>query len=251
MDNETRPSELSVKAKKIIVIVSIAIMLAVWAVIFYFVGRPLIRFINSPQQFRAWVDERGLLAAVAFVGMVILQVVVAIIPGEPFEIAAGYAFGFWKGTLLVLIGIVIGSAAVVTLTRCFGPKMLECFFAQEKIEQLSFLKNEKRRNWLMFTIFMIPGTPKDLLTYFIGLMPMDIKSWLLIAGIARIPSVVTSTIGGSALGSAEYGTAAAVFLITAIISVAGMAGYNRYIARRTAGTQAEQAEAEQLSDREQ
>lgn len=61
------------------------------------VGGPLLRFIGDPAQFRAWVDAHGFWGRAAFVGMVFTQVVLAVLPGEPLEIAAGYgtpsAFG--------------------------------------------------------------------------------------------------------------------------------------------------------------
>lgn len=78
---------------------------------------------------------------------------------------------------------------------------------------------------------MIPGTPKDILTYFIGLTPMKLSVWLLITATARIPSVITSTIGGDALGMENYKFAIIVFIITAVISIAGILIY-RYIQKR-------------------
>ena len=69
----------------------------VMGLITWFVGKPLIRFIENPDGFRAWVDGHGIWGRVLYVGMVIFQVLVALIPGEPLEIAGGYAFGAWEG----------------------------------------------------------------------------------------------------------------------------------------------------------
>ena len=81
------------KTQKILCIAAVIIAVAVSALVFVFVGIPVIRFISEPEKFRAWVESRGFGGKIAFVGVVILQVIVALIPGEPFEIAAGYAFG--------------------------------------------------------------------------------------------------------------------------------------------------------------
>ena len=85
------------KQKKLIGWASIAIFLLLSAVVGWFVGRPLVRFASQPEQFRQWVDGHGLMGCAAYVGMVFLQVVVAVIPGEPLEISGGYAFGAVRG----------------------------------------------------------------------------------------------------------------------------------------------------------
>ena len=164
--------------------------------------------------------------------MMVVQVVVAIIPGEPLEIGAGYAFGFWKGTLLCLIAIAIGSALVFLLVRKFGTMLVEVFFSREKIQSLRFLHQSRKRDILIFLILFIPGTPKDLLSYFAGLTDIPLGRWLLIATVARIPSVVTSTVGGNAIGEENYLFAILVFAGTLAISGLGLLIYNRLSRRK-------------------
>ena len=158
--------------------------------------------------------------------MVTFQVVVAIIPGEPLEIGAGYAFGAIEGTILTIIGITLGSIIIFSLVRTIGIRLVEVFFPIEKIRNLKFLQDTKKFKVITFLIFFLPGTPKDLLSYFMGLTDISFKSWLLIASFARIPSVITSTIGGGALGEQKYKTAIIVFIIAVILSVIGYLIYS-------------------------
>ena len=88
------------KQKRWIAGTGIFLFLLLSVLICIFAGKPLIQFVQEPERFRAWVDEQGILAPIAFLGMLVLQIVVAVIPGEPLEIAAGYAFGAVEGTLL-------------------------------------------------------------------------------------------------------------------------------------------------------
>lgn len=189
------------------------------------IGRPMLRLVRSPELFREWVDAHGLGGRLAFLGMVVLQVVIAIIPGEPLEIGAGYAFGFWEGTLLCLLGITLGSVLVFWLVRRFGVHLVEVFFSRENIRSLRFLRDDRRRDLLIFLVMLIPGTPKDLLSYFVGLTDIKLSRWAVIAAIARIPSVVTSTAGGDAVGERRYLFAAAVFAGTLVISGLGLVVY--------------------------
>ena len=91
-------------------------------------GRPLLAYLREPEKFRDWVDGAGPMGRIYFLGIQVLQVVVAIIPGEPVEIGAGYAFGAVEGTGLCILGTVIGSMAVYFFVRRFGIKAVEIFF---------------------------------------------------------------------------------------------------------------------------
>lgn len=212
-----------------IALVGIAAMTAMGLAIF----RPLINSLNDPAAFQAWVDKKGAFGQLAFVGIMALQVIIAWLPGEPLELGAGYAFGFWQGSAMCMVGIVLGSVTVFLLVRTFGRRVITLFFPEEKIDSIAFLKDTKRLTVLGFIIFMIPGTPKDILTYCVGLTKMKLSAWLLIAGVARIPPVITSTISGSALGAQQYGVAIAVFAATALLSGLGLLLYRR-ISRQSA-----------------
>ena len=226
-----RERSLTDRQKKWIAGTGVFLFLVLSALVCWFAGRPLIRFVREPERFQAWVDAQGVRAPLLFVGMVVLQIVVAIIPGEPLEITAGYAFGALEGTLLCLIGALVGRVAVFLLVRRFGVRAVEVFFPLEKVQSLRFLQNEKKLTFWVFFLFFLPGTPKDVLCYIVGLTKLPLRSWIIISTIAPIPSIITSTIGGSALGMGRYTFAAAVFGATLAISAAGLLVYRR-VSRR-------------------
>lgn len=219
--------ELTSKQQKTLAVAAIVIFCLVTVALFVFAGIPMVRFASEPERFREWVDARGALGRLAYMGMVILQIIVAIIPGEPLEIVGGYAFGAVEGTLLCMAAATLGSLMVFWLVRKFGTQLVEVFFPKEKLQKLRFLKTSPKRDFIFLVIFMLPGTPKDLLCYFAGLTDMKFSLWLLLCSLGRFPSIVTSTIGGSALGSQRYWFAAAVFAGTLLISAAGLWLYSR------------------------
>lgn len=222
---------LTEKQKKMLSAAAIIIFILLFAALAWFVGRPMIRFARQPEQFRSWVDGHGAWGWAAYAAMVFLQVVVAIIPGEPLEIAGGYAFGAWWGTALCLIGAVLGSAAVFALVRHWGRPLAEVVFPKEKLDKLQFLHSSPKRTALLWLIFTAPGTPKDLLCYFAGLTDMKWRTWLLIATVGRLPSIVTSTVGGGALGDRNYTTAAIAFGVALAAAGVGYLVY-RAVCRR-------------------
>lgn len=190
------------------------------------VGKPLMGWISNPEGFRSWVEAKGWSSRLVFMGMVIFQVILAFIPGEPFEIAAGYAFGAVEGTILSIAGAAVGSIITFSLVRRFGMGLVRVFFSEEKINSVKFLKTSNARNILFLVIYMIPGTPKDLLGYFAGLTDIPFPVFCLVCTLGRIPSVVTSTVGGDALGTKSYRAAILVFAFTFAISALGLMIYN-------------------------
>ena len=231
---------LTEKQKKMLSAAAIIIFILLFAALAWFVGRPMIRFARQPEQFRSWVDGHGAWGWAAYAAMVFLQVVVAIIPGEPLEIAGGYAFGAWWGTALCLIGAVLGSAAVFALVRRWGRPLAEVVFPKEKLDKLQFLHSSPKRTALLWLIFTAPGTPKDLLCYFAGLTDMKWRTWLLIATVGRLPSIVTSTVGGGALGDRNYTAAAIAFGVALAAAGVGYLVY-RAVCRRNGQKDEEEA----------
>lgn len=188
----------------------------------------------SQDGFREYIQSFGPLGWLVLLGLQFLQVFIALIPGELLETAAGYAFGPWMGTLLCYLGVAIASALVFLLTRRFGSKLVEVFISREKINELRFINTEQKRNSLIFLLFFIPGTPKDLLTYFVGLTDIKLSTFLLISLIARLPSVLSSTFGGHLLGEGEYWGALILYGSTALVSGIGLLIYNAILRRKQA-----------------
>lgn len=199
------------------------------AVLYLTVGRKLVALLKRQDVLQTWIHALGAAAPIALIGLMSLQVVVAILPGEPIEIGAGYAFGMWKGLLFCLIGAAIGSVVIFWVTRKYGTKVVERFVPLEKIRQLTFLQNNRRLNVLVFLLFWMPGVPKDVLTYVIGLTEMKLTTFLVLSTVARIPSALMSTSGGAALGSGQTTLAAWIFGLSVALGVIGAIYYGKLI----------------------
>lgn len=236
------------RGQKIAAAASVAVFLVLLTLLTIFVGGPILKTLGEPESFRAWVDARGAWGRVLFVGIMVLQVIIAFIPAEPLELAAGYAFGAVWGTVLVWLGLVLGSTIVFLFVRKIGVKAVEVFFPREKIDSFKYLKDEKKLNAAAFILFLIPGTPKDLLTYVAGLTKIRLLPWILLTSIARIPSILTSTISGNALGLEKYGLAIVVFSATALASGIGIFLYQRAHQKRALREAAEQLSRQPLAE---
>ena len=217
-----------VRTRRVVSILSLIGVAVVFCLIGYFVGRPLVReFIDSPETFRDYVKSHWLLGPLVMIGVMMLQVIVAVIPGEPFELGAGFVFGWFPGTLLCLAGTALASALVFLAVRKWGVRLVELFFPREKITRYSFMHNEKKLDLLVFMLFLIPGTPKDLLTYLVGLTPMPLVHFLLVTTLARVPSVVSSAVTGSLAQKGSYTAAIITYAVTGVLTVICIVLYRR------------------------
>ncbi len=230
------------KKSKASIILSImsAVLLALSALGIWFMRR----YLMDPALVREAIGEHYVLGAVAMALISAVQVIVALIPGEFVEIAAGYCFGSWVGSLLCLAGIVLGSCTTILLVRYFGSRFVYVFYPKEKIDELPIISDPTKRNILTFILFVIPGTPKDLFTYAIGLTDMSVLRYIALTTAARFPSVILSTLSGDAVGTKDYTAAILFVIVTATVSGAGLLVYNAILKakrRRNGGEDESQA----------
>jgi uncharacterized membrane protein YdjX (TVP38/TMEM64 family) len=190
--------------------------------------QPLTNFVSTPESLRLWVQETGIWGVLVFAFLNIVQVVFAVIPGGPFEVAAGYIFGILPGTLLCDVAMTAGSVLVYLLVRRFGVKFVQLFISQEQMESVKFLKNTPKMRTVLFLLFLIPGTPKDVITYLVGLTDLPLSNWVFICFVGRFPAILFSALGGSALGDAQYGIVAAIVIVFAVCYVVGMRLYQKW-----------------------
>lgn len=179
----------------------------------------------DPSGFARLVDENLPLAATLYALVNTLQVFSAFIPGEPLELVAGYLFGTWGGLAVVSAGLALGEAIVFVAVKRFGPRLVHLFVSQEKLDELSFFQNARKLNVITFLLMFIPGTPKDIVTYIIGLTPMTLATWMGISIPARMFSIVISTVVGAQAAQDNWGLAVLIFAVTCVVSAFGMAYY--------------------------
>ena len=211
------------KKRKIIAVFSLLLFAAIFIVLTIVVSGRFDELASDPHIFREWISSFGIWGK---------AVVLAVIPGGPVQIASGYTFGIIEGSVLCVIGIQLGSAVAFLLARHLGVKVIELFFSKEKIESLSFLKDSKKLDLIVFICFLIPGAPKDLLTYVCGITKIGWSKFMILTTVARIPSIVVSVISGNALIEENYLSAIIIIASLVICSGIGFFAYHKMTAQK-------------------
>lgn len=179
----------------------------------------------NPDGFKELVRDNIVLAVIGYALVNTLQVFAAFIPGEPLELVAGYLFGTWGGLVVVSAGLALGEAVVFIAVKRFGTRFVHLFVSQEKLDELALFKDSRRLNVITFFMMFIPGTPKDIMTYIVGLTPMKLGTWMAIGIPARVLSIVASTVVGAQAAEDNWELAALIFAVTCVVSLFGMAYY--------------------------
>lgn len=212
------------KYRYLILVLSIAIVVGLTVALW----RPLMNFAEDPASLAMWIEEAGVWGPIVFMLLNTAQVLLAVIPGGPFEVAAGALFGPLAGTIMCDIAMTAGGMITFLFVRKFGMKFIELFIDRKEIESVKFLHSNDKSTTLLFLFFLLPGTPKDLMCYVVGLTDIKSVTWLLINFVGRFPAILLSALGGSALGEQKYGIFVAVFAVIIVLYFVGSYLYKKF-----------------------
>ncbi|HHW57485.1 MAG TPA: TVP38/TMEM64 family protein [Clostridia bacterium] len=185
-------------------------------------GKDLTVLISNPDRFKSCMHSFGKLGIIIFIGIQILQVVIFAIPGEVVQVAGGYLYGAFLGTLYSVIGITIGSLICFLIARVLGYNFVRSIVSEEKLKKFDYIINNPKGETVLFLLFFIPGMPKDALSYIAGITPVKFYNFFIITLFARLPGIFFSAYVGSNLGNKNYFMAALVTVITVALFLIGV-----------------------------
>lgn len=196
------------KVKIFKIILTIIVLILIIGIIVYLF--PVMKNLSSLEgqvAFKQKVEDSGILGMLSLFGLQVAQIFLIIVPGEPIEILSGMCYGGLWGTVFIMVSASIISIAIYFLVRKFGRKFVYDFCDEKKVEKIEnskLFQNPKKIEFIMLILFLIPGTPKDLLVYVAGLLPIKPLKFILISTFARFPSVITSTLAGEQLAIGDW-----------------------------------------------
>ncbi len=165
------------------------------------------------------VREAGPLGVLILLGLQFLQIVVAFIPGEVVQVAAGILYGPWLGALIILVGCYFSSWFIYELVHRLGQPFVEAMVPTKYLDKFRAFEQKGRLVPLVAILFLIPGLPKDTFTYLVPLTGMPRRQFLNVTTLARIPGVLMSTIAASGLEKGSYVSSIIIFAVLAVLAV--------------------------------
>lgn len=227
------------KIKKAVTLTGLGIIAALFVLCYIKFGSSLLAFVSDPERLEAWLEKYRGMGAPVFVGIRAFQTVIKLFPAEPLEIAAGYIYGSIGGMLLCMAGSFLGSLVIIALVKLFGARLINATVSESTLRKFSLCGREERAMPWLFIVYLIPSTPKDIITYIAALSDISMVKFMAVTTVARIPSIITSTLCGEQLGEKNYAMAAAVFAATLALGIVGTAIYNKSEKKKKSAPQAQ------------
>ena len=165
------------------------------------------------------VQSAGPLGVLILLGLQLLQIIVAIIPGEVVQLAAGVMYGPWLGALVVLVGCVIASTIVYKLVDALGAPFVQSMVSTEHLERFHKFEATGKLDVIVFILFLIPAMPKDVFTYLVPLTDMPLKRFIWVSNIARIPGILISTFIASGFAEGNFISSIIIAVVAACIAI--------------------------------
>ena len=134
---------------------------------------------------------------------------------------------------------IIIATLIFWLVRKIGKQFVYDFSDEEKIKKIEnnkIFQNPKKIELVLFILFLVPGTPKDLLTYLSGLLPIKMRRFIVISTIARVPSIVTSTIAGANIAIGDWKKGIILYVLIVVIVVIALFIFNKFDKDKTTET---------------
>jgi uncharacterized membrane protein YdjX (TVP38/TMEM64 family) len=184
--------------------------------------------ITNKEELVQSLRREGFAGPLLCIGVQFAQVVIFVIPGEITQFAAGYVFGAGLGFVYSILGIMLGSAFNFYFARVFGRPVVEKFIRPETLNKIDNALNNAKGKSALFLLFLLPGLPKDAMSYGAGLSRITLVEFVFISGLGRTPALVLSVL----LGSQAYNQDYRRMVITAIAAGAAIGVYILYARRR-------------------
>lgn len=184
-------------------------------------GRVISYLQNSRQhgeQIREAILAKGAFAPLIFIGLQILQVVIAPIPGEASGVLGGYLFGALPSFVYSTIGLTIGSWLAFMVGRLLSD------LVRRRLEHTAIYKRfnhlvSKGDFAIPFVLFLLPGFPKDSLAYLLGMSHMPLPVFLFITVVGRIPGTMLLSFQGAEIYQGDYLKFVILLAISALIAL--------------------------------
>jgi len=174
-------------------------------------------FEKSKNMVKNFFESFGAWEQVFFIGVQVLQVFFAPIPGQLTGLLGGFLFGFWYGLFLTMIGLTIGSFLAMSLSRFLRDYLVQKFVPKELLEKFDYLI-EKGGLMTFFMIFLLPAFPDDAVCFIAGLTRLSISKLVIVCVLGRLPGMAVLTFAGTAVGT-DLQIAKIVLGIAMILSV--------------------------------
>lgn len=169
------------------------------------------------EQVREAILAHGGWAPLMFIGLQVLQVLFALIPSEASGALGGYLFGAGAGFVYSTIGVTVGSLIAFAIGRLFNNLVASRLHHTNKVYK-QFNHLVQRGNFAIpFLLFLIPGIPKDIVSYMLGMSIMPLPVFFFVMTIGRMPGTFLLSLQGAEVYQGDFVRLVLLMMLTLLL----------------------------------
>lgn len=159
-------------------------------------------FLGDRESFQRFVESFGVWGPLVIISVIVLEVVIAPIPGFVPIAVAGFLFGPLEGAAYAYIGNVVGSILAFLLARKIGRQIVVRLMGAKRLQKYETMMR-RRGDWL-FAFYFFPVIPVDVLSMVFGLSGVSFKKFTVIMSIGFIAYIVALSFFGEYLAKLYF-----------------------------------------------
>jgi len=176
-----------------------------------FLGELFLNYISLDAVFA----QAPIVARTIFFFIIVLEVIIAPIPGGIIGYLGAVHFGFWHAWGLMYVANVIGTITVFYLARHLGRPFVQKHTSQTQRERYDHLLT--KYPWMLYVVYAVPLFPIDVISILAGVSTVEPKRFLLTACLGLVSYTALVALVGAFFGDmipfVENLTLAAVGLV--------------------------------------
>src|SRR5881396_2359409 len=176
----------------------------IWLVV---VDAPIVKLLVRLYQDKKFLKETvrswGWMAPLVFIAIQALQVIISPIPGEVTGPVGGALFGVWWGVVYSTIGLTAGTLFCFWVGHRWGEPLVRAWLSEHNWNRMNFIL-EAEGAIICFILYLIPGFPKDIISYLFGISPMPFWVFAVVSTIGRLPGTIISSYFGAHVAEQQY-----------------------------------------------
>ena len=156
----------------------------------------ILSIVSDREAVATYLNQFGMLAPLLLGIILVLQVIVAAIPGHALMVGGGYVFGFIPAFCVSLVTTVLASQIGFMLARWAGRPLVEKLAPVDLLDKWNDVSAKKGLLFFMVA-FMLPIFPADVMNYIAGLSSLSARRFFVANLIGRTPGVLLMTAVGA------------------------------------------------------
>lgn len=171
---------------------------------------------------RSYLLGFGIWAPIVSSVLMIMQMIIAPIPGQFITFTNGLLFGVWWGTLLSWSSAMAGAAICFGIGRAFGRTVVEKLVGASSLKMVDRFFDRYGTHAILVAR-LIPFVPFDPVSYGAGLTSIGFWRFFIATGIGQLPAtVVYSWLGHNMTGTIRYVFMAFIIALALVVVLSAL-----------------------------